>query len=400
MNLSFTRSISIANLSSEFNNNPTKLFIDNSISDFTGQLRLKLSLKGQKIETGIELKKMNLKYQWDIGKSELSEFGFKLEDSFYDFAENPFNYKATTLVGSGYLSDKIQINKNFSCLVGLRSTYLQKLSKFLFSPSANLIYRVNNDIKINFSYRKYFQYFYTIKDQSNVMLDPYSVYFLQKSPNDIAKSDNFSIGINISNFYKNIRLELEGYYKNRKNLASSYSGTLNPYKFENGNAVGMDILLKKDEGKLSGWFSYSYLRSLKDNGSYFYFTRYDRTHSIKIVLNYSISEHWYFTSFWIYGTGLPYTPRVGKFIAAGSYPNHFLLMNINGKKNSVRTDNYHRLDIGFSGSFIWKTFFVKPYFQILNVYNSPNPIYEGKGYNAQTKRASFIVPTIGLSIEF
>jgi len=402
-NIYFTRSGAIANLSSVFNNNPTILFINNSINDYALQLKLNLQLTGQKIKAGYEFKKLRLKYNWKIGKSELSEFGFKLEDSFYDFAENPFNYFAKTFVSSIYLNDQIQLSKYISSTFGLRGTYLHKLKKILLSPSTKVVYKPIKDFEINFSYRKYFQYLYTIKDQSNVILDPYSVYFLQESQNDIAESNNLSIGFNIYNIYKNFNLEIEGFYKNKKNLASSYNNILTRYKFENGFAAGMDILIKKEKGNFFGWVGYSYLRSLKNNGNYLYFTRFDRTHSIKIVLNYTLSEHWHFTSFWTYGTGIPYTPRVGKFIGTNSYPNVFQWYNIQGHKNSVRTDDYHRLDIGFSGSFIWKSLFVKPYIQILNVYNSPNPIYEGKGNNvntSQTKRATFIIPTIGVTIEF
>jgi len=402
-----------ANAESLYENNKTRLLFDNNIKDLTGKIKLNYSLTGQELEAGFEVKSIKLNYAWDIGKSELSEFGFKVKDAFYDFAKNPFNYENSTTITSAYISDKLQISEALSLSLGLRGSYVQNLKKNLISPLLKTKYVLSKNVNLSFSFRRYYQYLYVIKDQSNPLFDPFSIYFLQDKENNLAESNNISAGVNINNIFSNTRLEIEGYYKGRKNIASSYKRKTEPYTFENGYSAGLDVLLKRDKGKITGWLSYSLSRSIKTNENYSYFARYDRTNTFKILINYNLSESWQLTAYWIYASGLPYTPKSVRYIGGKKfdptnsyYDNQFYWRTIDGLKNSARSSDYNRLDIGINGSFIWGTLFIKPYLQILNVYNSPNPIfYEKNGHDNpnptwRDNSASFIVPTFGVTVEF
>ena len=394
------------------NNSKLKqLNVNNEIIDLTGQIKFNFALTGQKINSGIIYKNINLNYNWNISTN-IFDFGTNLEDTFYDFADNPYNYHRNTKFLSAFISDNIQISKPLSITLGLREDYFYNLNSFLFSAYLKTKYKFSSNINLVFDYRNYYQPLYVIKDQNTLILEPFSVYFLQDSRDNLASSDNFSLGISFNNLYKNLHLEIEGYYKNRKNIASSYSdiGISNPYTFEKGYSAGLDLLLKKEKGTVNGWISYSLSRAIKSNKKYDYFARYDRTHSVKILANYNLSESWQLTSFWTFATGLPYTKMAGRYVFGekpnfddGYYYYDFRWDKIDGKKNQARTEFYHRLDIGINGSFIWGKYFVKPYLQILNVYNSPNPIYYNIKNNTngkQTKRASYIVPTFGFTLEF
>ena len=116
------------------------------------------------------------------------------------------------------------------------------------------------------------------------------------------------------------------------------------------------------------------------------------------------------SSFWTYATGGPYSPTLSQYIGEreirlGTYSpfvDEFDLYPIMGSKNTRRTNAYHRLDLGINGSFFWGSLFIKPYLQILNVYNSPNetPYKVNEKSDSDTKRGSSIVPTIGITIDF
>ena len=213
-----------------------------------------------------------------------------------------------------------------------------------------------------------------------------------------------------NNFIFGTSLEISGYYNKRKNLFSSYPKKLNHYTFEDGYSTGIEVLLRKKIGNISGWLSYSLSKSAKSNGNFYYPTRIDRTHTIKFLFNLKLSESWFFTSFWTFATGLPYTPIIGKYIGGEdinikghSFNDEFFdLFPIIGNKNSKRTPAYNRLDIGFSGSLFWGKLLFKPYLQILNVYNSPNPVsYKETDRSLEnTGRGSTIVPTIGVRVDF
>lgn len=408
-NLYYTSSSFIADGKSINNSSPTETKVNNRIEDISSNINFNYSLVGHNLQAGLELKKLNLNYDWLVGISELSSFGFELEDTFFDYAPNIFSAKNNENFFNIFLRDKIILTKKLDITLGLRNSYLSKLKMNLITPSLNINYQYSNDLELIFNYGKYFQNLFVIKDQNSLLLDPFSVYFLPKNKSQLANSNNINLTLVFTNFLFGSSLELSGYYNKRENLASSYEEDEH-YHFEDGYSTGIEILLKKKYGNVSGWLSYSLSRSLKSHLDYYYPSRIDRTNTIKLLFNYKLSESWFFTSFWTYATGLPYTPIVGQYIGGENinleehiYDDDFYdLLPIVGAKKSKRTKDYHRLDIGFTGSFIWGALLVKPYFQILNVYNSPNEIgfQESKRSLEDTIRGSIILPTFGITVEF
>lgn len=389
----------------------TMLNINNKINDLTGIIVFNHSSNGHEIQAGIEHKNIELKNNWNIGSSELSDFGFDLEDTFFDFAPNPYSSAAKSSFYNYFVSDKIQFSKDLSVNLNLRGSYFNRLQKNLISPSVNIEYGIKDNIELILNYGKYYQNMSVIKDQSSVLLDPFSIYFFPSKKSELANSDNFSFNLYFTNIYNGIDLELGSYYNIRSNLTSTYTQKSNPFRLEDGYSRGIDVLAKKDFGDFGGWISYSFSRSIKSNNDYDYPVRADRTHNVKILFNINFSESWHFTSYWTFASGTPYTKRVGAYLGEPKpdledqtyFDLIFYWLPIDGKKNAERTESYHRLDIGFNGSFIWGSFYVKPYLQVLNIYNSPNPTVDNAYfdfYAKQTKRASFVTPTIGLRVEF
>lgn len=412
--LYYTSSLLIADGQSISNLNLTRTKINNSIKDISSIVKLNYAFTGHNLQAGLELKKLELSYDWIVGESNLSDFGSSLEETFFDFA--PTKYFATNNESfyNIFVRDKIILTKELDVTLGLRNSYLSKLNENLITPTLNLNYKYNADINVIFNYGKYFQNLFVLKDQNSLLLDPFSAYFLPED-SELANSHNYSLSLILSDFIFGSSLELSGYYNIRKNLRSSYANKLNHFVLEDGFATGLEILLKKDMGDISGWLGYTLSKSVKSNTVFDYPSRIDRTHNIKFLFNLKLSESWFFTSFWTFASGLPYTPILGQYIAGeqvnledhsyygdDDYFYDFNLHPITGNKNSFRTKSYHRLDIGFTGSFFWGTFLVKPYFQVLNIYNSPNEVSYKKSKRSlkDTQRGSNIVPTFGLTVDF
>ncbi|MCF6270736.1 MAG: TonB-dependent receptor [Melioribacteraceae bacterium] len=409
VNLYYSNSFNRADASSIFNNYANLIYLDNNITDFGGKIKYNFQLTGQKFEIGLELKNIGLDYNWEIGETELNDFSFELENSFYDFAENPYQSTNNFNSFSAYASDDIIFTKEFSAKLGARLSYLSNLDRIFLSPSVKVNYSFNENLILNFSYGKYYQNLYVVKDQGNPIFDPFSVYFTPRVASEIPTSDNFSLGFFFLNIFKNTRLEVEAYYKKRQNLASSYNKFV-PFQLEDGYSRGIDVFLKKEKGFITGWMSYTWAQAVKTNDKYSYYARYDRTHTIKALADFGLSETWHISMFWTYATGLPYTRSVKKFIGNREfretdyyYDKHFYWNPAFGRKNSSRAPDYHRLDIGINGSFIFGSLLVKPFLQVLNVYNSSNEIFFIKNNSInkiQTVRGSYLVPTVGLTIEF
>lgn len=412
-----SESFNLANAATVIIDNADKIkktlrtFIKNKIIDYTINLNWEFELKNHQFELGSEIKKLSLNYDWKIDESELTSFRWDIEDMFYDYAKNPYKYNGKSFFSTLYLTDKVFINKKSNIIVGIRNTHFSKIDKFITDYNILFNYDFNENQSVKIGYSKHSQFLYTIKDNKySNLFAPYSVYFLTEESNNLAQSHNFMASAKYNNLFNGINLEAEAFYKIRTNLASSYN-LAKHYVFENGKAIGINFVLKKPIGKITGWFSYSFSRSIKYDDKYSYFAPYDRTHSIKTFLSYKLSNSWQFNSFWIVSSGLPYTPFTGKYIYAKSdeYNSKFRheglsLAVIEGKKNSKRLPVYHRLDIGITGSFFWGNIYVKPYLQIMNVYNNSNHYFiEDKATSkdlGKTLRSSIILPTFGLIVEF
>ena len=144
-------------------------------------------------------------------------------------------------------------------------------------------------------------------------------------------------------------------------------------------ARGIELLVRKNEGKLTGWIAYTLSRSEQrtpgrtssevgiNNGNW-YFTPYDKTHDISITANYRLNKKWDFNANFLYQTGQPITyPEAQYQFMNFSIPNY-------ETRNSSRLPNYHRLDLSaiYNPNRKDKTFSGQWVFSVFNAYNRQN----------------------------
>ena len=121
-----------------------------------------------------------------------------------------------------------------------------------------------------------------------------------------------------------------------------------------GQAYGIELQAKRPLGKLNGWVSYTFSRSLvrQDdkrvamplNDGDWYPTEYDRPHEVKAVLNFKFTERYSLSSNFNYATGRPTT------VPAGHYYNTYYhkYMPYYTNRNTYRIPDYMRLDLAFN----------------------------------------------------
>ncbi len=143
-----------------------------------------------------------------------------------------------------------------------------------------------------------------------------------------------------------------------------------------GKAYGLEILLEKKTGKLSGWVSYTLSRSTRQfddiNRGREYLFAYDRTNSLNIVGVYHFSDRISISADWVYATGLPYTVIDEKYRSAyGSIDilNYYEI-------NNGRLPDFHKLDIALKFTKELKKNRIRTFsIDIYNVYNRKNTSY-------------------------
>ncbi len=221
-----------------------------------------------------------------------------------------------------------------------------------FEPRLAFSFMLGEVSSLKASYSRTRQYIHLA--QNSTAGTPLDVWF-PSSPNvNPQVSDQVALG-----YFRNLwgdRLEasLEAYYKKINNAIDFKDHAnllINPYmegelRIGEGTSYGLELLLRKNTGRLSGWVSYTWSRTRRivpgiNNGEA-YAAPYDKPHDLAIVLNYEIGKRIWASANWIYSTGLPVTFPTGRFEYMGS------IAPVYSNRNAYRMPDYHRLDLSVS----------------------------------------------------
>ena len=163
------------------------------------------------------------------------------------------------------------------------------------------------------------------------------------------------------NFLNNtIEVSLEGYYKTMKDYLDYRNGAelLMNHHIETdvlrteGRAYGVELMVKKTQGKLNGWVSYTYSRTqLRQNDPMivtpvnkgdWYAADFDKPHDLKFVGNYKFTHRFSFSLNCDYSTGRPITLPVSKYHYGGG---EFVYYS---DRNQYRIPDFFRMDASFN----------------------------------------------------
>ena len=116
-----------------------------------------------------------------------------------------------------------------------------------------------------------------------------------------------------------------------------------------GYAYGLELYAKKQEGRLTGWLSYTLSKSMREipgiNKDKAYPSSYDRTHNVSLVANYELAKRLTLSSTWVFSTGNPTSYPIAKYDVQGN------TIYFYADRNSNRIPDYHRLDFSLNYDF-------------------------------------------------
>jgi hypothetical protein len=278
---------------------------------------------------------------------------------------------------------KPRLTENLNAELGLRINYYTSGSNdsyLHFQPRVLLNYIANEKYSFYGSYNRQYQYLSLITTSSVGI--PTDFWIASSDGIKPQTSDEFSIGSN-QNISKNFSSSLGGFYRSMKDLLEYPYGitqfnettTLkNDLLTGKGKAYGLEMMLRKNNGKFTGWLSYTLSWSDRNfdelNNGKTYFAKYDRRHNLSLVGMYDLNLKWNFGVTQIFSSGNRFT-----------MPTSWYFINNNPVKeyseyNNAQMPNYIRTDISVN------YFFVKTNkkesalnFSIYNTFNIDNPIY-------------------------
>ncbi len=223
---------------------------------------------------------------------------------------------------------------------------------------ASMRYSLKDDLSVKASVNTTRQNIHMLSNTTAI--SPTDIWKLSDPNIRPQQGSQFSVGIYKNIFSDSIELSIEGYYKRIRNYLDYRSGAtlvLNEtierdVVSTKGKAYGIEFLLRKKTGKLNGWLSYTYSRTLlqmKDdqagiviNRGEWYPSNYDKPHDATLVGNYRINLRFSMSLNVTYSTGRPITLPVGSYWYAGSE------RALYSDRNAYRIPDYFRADFAIN----------------------------------------------------
>jgi hypothetical protein len=182
-------------------------------------------------------------------------------------------------------------------------------------PRLGIKYTLNENSSVKASYNRTSQYLHMASNSTSAT--PLDIW-ISSTPNVKPQlADQFALG-----YFRNFKSDMfetsaEVYYKKMYNtidfkdhaellLNDRLEGEI---RIGEAESYGLELYAKKQEGKLTGWVSYTLSRTMRTipeiNNGEPYFAPYDRTHDISFVIAYDIFQNLSLSANWVYSTAPP-----------------------------------------------------------------------------------------------
>lgn len=223
-----------------------------------------------------------------------------------------------------------------------------------FEPRLGARYSFHSDASVKASYSRNMQFLHlaSYSDGGN----PLDIWVPSSEMVKPQVGHQFALG-----YFRNMHVDrqiiegsVEVFYKLMNNQIDFRENAwlmLNPrlegeFRFGRARAYGAEFLLRKNEGDLTGWISYTWSRALRKiegvNNGNTYPAAYDRPHNLNVVMNYRLNSRINLSATWVYSSGSPVTLPTGWY----EYQNQFI--PVYSDRNAHRLPDYHRLDLSAS----------------------------------------------------
>lgn len=173
-----------------------------------------------------------------------------------------------------------------------------------------------------------------------------------------------------------------------------------------GRSYGLELMVRKNSGRLTGWLSYTVSRTRTRipgiNGGRWYDASNDRRHDFAAVANYRFNPRWCVSASWTYSSGQPLTVPEVKYEIGGETCYYY------SRRNGYRTPSTHRLDLSATYTHTGRKYTYEWSFGVYNAYCRYNPyvIYfeddpsKPSGTRAVQQSLYGLVPSVSYTLKF
>ncbi len=338
------------------------------------------------------------------------EFGGQISNLIYEPNYNYLSTSSTPAIGDKFkaVESAVYMDNKINLIPGLLIQPSFRLSSFSNSgksyiepePRMNISYSPNQNQSFNLNYMRVSQSSHLVFAQSELLKKEVWLPATAILPPEISNQYAFSWNGQFAG--GKFSVEAGVYYKQMNHLVTlkeGYENMINITAVENkiesngkGTAYGAELMLKKNTGKWTGSLGYAWSYANRtfaniNNGDKYEYD-FNRPHHVTLTVNRELPKNWAMNVIWIFQSGMPYTPALGKYYTLNPETQKPAIEIIYGDKNSARMQPYHRLDLGFSHTItnrkgnkaVWT-------YSIYNAYNRINPF--GYYYDDDKNRDNF-----------
>lgn len=298
----------------------------------------------------------------------------------------------------------------------------------VFQPRVALKRFLGNDAGVKLAVGRYAQFLHSLRDEELPVGIDVFVLTGARAPHQV--SDQLQAGVDA--FRGPWYLSLEGYYREfdgvaTNNIADDPNSPADDLLAGRGRSYGVDALIRRDEGRVRGFASISWLKARRTfpdatTGEVpvpeiTYAPVFDRRLDLDLVVSTLLPRRWELGARFNFGSGLPYTRPAGNYLyydylligggrrELSNQPDSAEVAVLLGPRNHERYPAYHRLDLSLKKTIIYRWGQMMPYLEILNLYNRKNVLFYFFEYNRNPPVRSGVsmfpvLPTVGLELVF
>ena len=294
-----------------------------------------------------------------------------------------FNTRYRPRVWAAFVDDQWRPTPALLLRAGIRAERVVGADVTTVAPRAAFKFFLSPNLALTGSLGRYHQVIQSLADQDL----PVSIYEFWVGANGripVAHSDHVVAGIeHWLGAGQGTAVSLETYYKTFRGLIRPQPGLAlrgagDVFQPVEGNAWGVDVLLRRYVGRTRGWIAYTFVQAERRAGAESYPPAHDRRHSLNVVVQSPGPLGSAFGLRFGFGSPLPYTALVGSWShgeyspTSGTFTPGGNTEPLPGPLNGARYPAYSRLDAGFRWHLRKWGLDWQPYLDAVNLLNRRN----------------------------
>src|SRR5690606_38242128 len=292
---------------------------------------------------------------------------------------------------NAYAQARLRPATGWTVTAGLRAIYFASGRFLHLEPRLEVTRAFGERVLAQAAYGRYYQHLTLV---SNEAFSGFDVWITADDGVPPAFGDQFVLGLktrpadaygfDVEVYYRTLRdlFELD---PNLPDVAGLDYADI--FRFGDGVATGVEVLLEKRAGRLDGFLAYTLGLTQRrftastgepvnpgpDGEPQLFSPKYDRRHDLSLVANYRLGRGWTLTGAFTYATGQAYTNPAGRYQVSSPFGTTNSDVLVTPGLNRSRLPAYHRADLGVTKT--GRLFGAADYelrLQAINVYSRRN----------------------------